>query len=152
MPMLVRNNYARNIFRIMREFKLTPASPDFYNMTSDQLEFMVTSLNLDYKEEEMQSKGMREDSFSYDPNFNWEGDMDFGGKKDDEADIKRLLGSEAYNKRNSILEDVLNNLDAYKERSERTKKEIDAMEKEHNDGLVNNNIHYQPDTDEVDEI
>ena len=90
--MLVRNNYARNLFRIMREFKLTPASPDFYNMTQAQLEFMVTSLNLDYKEEELQAKGWKEDSFAYDPDYSWEGDMKFGGKKDDDDQIKKLLG------------------------------------------------------------
>lgn len=154
MPLLVRNNYARNLFRIMREFKLTPASPDFYNMTSAQLEFMVTSLNLDYKEEELQSKGWKEDSFKYDPEYSWEGEMDYGGEKEDTDQIKNLLGDEAFSKRQELLDDVLNNMDKYKENIERTKQGIDEFTSKHNKELSDrsNKLNFQDDSSDVDEI
>jgi len=154
MPLLVRNNYARNLFRIMREFKLTPASPDFYNMTSAQLEFMVTSLNLDYKEEELQSKGWKEDSFKYDPEYSWEGEMDYGGEKDDTDQIKNLLGDEAFSKRQELLDDVLNNMDKYKENIERTKQGIDEFTSKHNKELSDRSskLNFQDDSSDVDEI
>lgn len=154
MPLLVRNNYARNLFRIMREFKLTPASPDFYNMTSAQLEFMVTSLNLDYKEEELQSKGWKEDSFKFDPDYSWDGDMEYGGEKDDTNQIKNILGDEAFSKREELLNDVLNNMDKYKENIARTQESINEFTSEHNNNLSQRSSHlnFEDDKDDVDEI
>lgn len=146
--MLVRENYGRNLFRVLKEFGLTPASPDFYNMTPEQLDFMIVSLQQDNREQELANKGLEETDYVYDPNFNWEGDMEYGGEKNDEDEIRKLLGEDAYNKRqeifNSATEGMSRKIEQDKIKQDMTREYVDKH---------NAKLGFVPeDDDEIDTI
>lgn len=154
MSIVVRSNYAKNMYQVMKTFGLTPASPDFYNMTPDQLDFLVLSMSEDAREQELAANHRKEDDFVYDQDFDYDGDMEFGGKKDDEDQIRKLLGESAWKKReelnNNALEGMSRHLEQQKQYSEQIKKESDtingkAIEK-------SKEFHYASDDDNVDTI
>lgn len=136
MPMLVRETYARNLFRVMREFKLTPASPDFYNMTPEQMDFMVASLNQDVKEEQLALNHKEETSFVYDPDFEWDKDMDYGGEKHDEDQIRKLLGKEGYEKREQIYQDAIESVKVKEEQDKQEQQDISSFIENYNNQLI----------------
>lgn len=154
MSIVVRSNYAKNMYQVMKTFGLTPASPDFYNMTPDQLDFLVLSMSEDAREQELAANHRKEDDFVYDQDFDYEGDMEFGGKKDDEDQIRKLLGESAWKKReelnNNALEGMSRHLEQQKQYSEQIKKESDTI----NDKAIEKSkeIHYASDDDDVDTI
>lgn len=154
MPLVVRSNYAKNMYQVMKTFGLTPASPDFYNMTPDQLDFLVLSMSEDAREQELAANNRTEDDFVYDQDFDYEGDMAYGGKKDDEDQIRKLLGEDAWKKREELnknaLEGMSRHLEQEKQYREQVKKESDAL----NDKAIakSKEIHYASDDDDVDTI
>lgn len=154
MSIVVRSNYAKNMYQVMKTFGLTPASPDFYNMTPDQLDFLVLSMSEDAREQELAANHRKEDDFVYDQDFDYDGDMEFGGKKDDEDQIRKLLGESAWKKReelnNNALEGMSRHLEQQKQYSEQVKKESDTI----NDKAIEKSkeIHYASDDDDVDTI
>lgn len=154
MSIVVRSNYAKNMYQVMKTFGLTPASPDFYNMTPDQLDFLVLSMSEDAREQELAANHRKEDDFVYDQDFDYDGDMEFGGKKDDEDQIRKLLGESAWKKReelnNNALEGMSRHLEQQKQYSEQIKKESDTI----NDKAIEKSkeIHYASDDDDVDTI
>jgi len=88
---IVRSNYGRNIWRVMKELHVLPTDPNFQNLTSEQLDFIVASIDQDNKELKLAQEGREEDSFVYDDEFEWEEEMDYGGKRDDSEDIQKFL-------------------------------------------------------------
>lgn len=124
MTAIVRSTYGRNLFRIMREFGLTPASPDFYNMSPEQLDFMVLSLQQDNKEIELARTGKEETSFVNDEDFNWEGEADYGGEKDDSDEIARILGKAAMEKRDELFDNAMEMVEEKKNQSQALTKQF----------------------------
>mgnify|MGYP004700416973 CR=1 FL=1 len=154
MPIVVRSNYAKNVYHVMKEFGLTPASPDFYNMTPDQLDFLVLSMSEEAREQELAANHRKEDDFVYDQDFDYEGDMEYGGKKDDEDQIRKLLGEEAYKKReelnNNALEGMERHVEQQKEYQDKVAKHADKV---NNQAIAKSQgIHYASDDKEVDTI
>lgn len=155
MPVLVKSNYARNVFHVMRAFGLTPASPDFYNMTPDQLDFMVLSLAEDIHEQDLAAHGKEEDSFAFDPDYDYEGEMEFGGVKNDEDQIRKLLGEDAFKKRdelfNNALEGMNNNVARRKQEQAIVKEQSDKQ----NDAIIRKNkgnLKFSEDNENIDTI
>lgn len=75
---LVKTNYARNIWHIMDRFHVLPTDPRFYNLTDEQINFILYSIIEDNNE----IKGV--DTDVYDETFDWEGDLELEDTTDEE--------------------------------------------------------------------
>ncbi len=53
----------------MKTFNVLPSSPDFQNLTNDQIEFIIEQMNIDYKERN--HKGFNADLGAYDYDDGW---------------------------------------------------------------------------------
>lgn len=154
MPIIVRSNYAKNIYQVMKTFGLTPASPDFYNLTPDQLDFLVLSMSEEAREQELAANHRKEDDFVYDQDFSYEGDMEYGGKKNDEDQIRKLLGEAAWKKReeltNNALEGMSRHVEQENEYREQVKKQSDSI----NNKAISKSkgISFASDDEDVDTI
>lgn len=69
MQALVKRPLSRNMWAIMREFKVLPTDPNFKNLDSYQIQFIIESMNLDAREMERRSKGY--DSTVEDDDTSW---------------------------------------------------------------------------------
>lgn len=73
---LVRGTYARNLWLVMKKFNVLPSEERFQNLTTSQLNFIISSMIEDNRREELIEKG-------YDPNDNSDFvDSDFDMDKD----------------------------------------------------------------------
>ncbi|AXF38333.1 tape measure chaperone [Staphylococcus phage Quidividi] len=69
MQAIVKRPLSRNMWAIMREFKVLPTDPNFKNLDSYQIQFIIESMNLDAREMERRSKGY--DSTVEDDDTSW---------------------------------------------------------------------------------
>lgn len=145
MNAIVREPYARNLFKIMKAFHLTPASPDFYNMTSEQLEFMLYSIQRDEKELYMAQNGIKEEGFAEDEEFNWTDDLELDKATDNEKvmeEISRITGTTSKEQE-----------DAFAKALESARIKAQSMpEEEQSFGTEKSNISYVPDDEDIDTI
>jgi len=111
---IVRSNYGRNIWRVMKELHVLPTDPSFQNLSSEQLDFIVASIDQDNKELKRAQEGREEDSFVYDDEFEWEEEMDYGGKRDDSEDIQKFL--EAAKKKDEDYERLIEDRESLKDK------------------------------------
>lgn len=111
---IVRSNYGRNIWRVMKELHVLPTDPNFQNLTSEQLDFIVASIDQDNKELKLAQEGREEDSFVYDDEFEWEDEMDYGGERDDSEDIQKFL--EAAKKKDEDYERLIEDRESLKDK------------------------------------
>ena len=75
----------------MKELHVLPSDPNFQNLTSEQLDFIVSSIEQDSREIKLAQDNREEDSYVYDDGFDWDGEMDYGGKKDDSDAISEFM-------------------------------------------------------------
>lgn len=146
MSALVREPYARNLFKVMRTFNITPASPEFYNMTPVQLEFMLYSIQQDEKEIALAQQGLKEDSFVEDEEFKWDGDL--VTEKSTDADdvleqISKLTGVSSDEQESRFQEALL---------SAKKKAENGLSDEEIAYGSQKQELNYSLDDEDVDTI
>lgn len=142
MGAVVREPYARNLFKIMKAFNLTPASPEFYNMTSVQLEFMLASIEQDEKELFMAQNGIKEDSFAEDEDFNWTDELELDKATDNDKvmeEISRITGTTSKEQE-----------EAFQKALESAR--IKAQSEEQVSGTGQSSLAYVPDDEDVDTI
>lgn len=82
---LARTNYMRNLWAIMKTFKVLPTDPNFLALTDAQIDLMIHSMNEDAREAELARKGLTVDSEHYDSSF----EDDVWNKDDGEWDVLR---------------------------------------------------------------
>lgn len=75
MGKLVKTNYGRNMWRIMKEFNVLPTDPRFQALTTNQLDYIINSMVEDSKEIEKASKGINSEVTASDDNFDLDSDM-----------------------------------------------------------------------------
>lgn len=69
---LARTPYARNMWSIMKQFKVFPAKDGlWYNLTDRQASFILAERRIDIREEEAASKGQEIDHEFYDDDTSW---------------------------------------------------------------------------------
>lgn len=83
MGKLVKTNYGRNMWRIMKEFNVLPTDPRFQALTTNQLDYIINSMVEDSKEIEKASKGINSEVTASDDNFDLDSDMNL---PDEEAE------------------------------------------------------------------
>lgn len=77
----------------MKELHVLPSDPNFQNLSSEQLDFLVSSIEQDAREMKLAQEGREEDSYVYDDEFDWDGELNYGGKKDDQDDIAEFMAN-----------------------------------------------------------
>lgn len=95
MKALVKTNYARNLWALMREFKVLPTDPRWLELTDEQIEFMLYSMERDVVEADRARRGIQVDGEYEDNDESWwyaEHD-EFEALRDDhdEEDIARQV-------------------------------------------------------------
>lgn len=79
MKHVAKNNYGRNMWRIMDKFQVLPTDERFQNLSPDQIEYIFANMEMDMKEQQRMAKGLKntveddddswwdEDSETFDP-------------------------------------------------------------------------------------
>lgn len=79
MKHVAKNNYGRNMWRIMEKFQVLPTDERFQNLSPDQIEYIFANMEMDMKEQQRMAKGLKntveddddswwnEDSETFDP-------------------------------------------------------------------------------------
>lgn len=76
----------------MKEFHVLPTDPNFQALSSEQLDFIVASLEQDNREMKLAASGREEESYVNDNDFDFYSDkFEYGGKKDDTDELKEFL-------------------------------------------------------------
>ena len=96
METLVKTNTSRNMWTIMKEFKVLPTNPDFQALTDDQVGFIIGNMNKDAEIAALIAKGIDPDSQVTDSDTTWWDtpidEFDPKGNLDiDESDIAKQL-------------------------------------------------------------
>lgn len=137
---IVRSNYGRNIWRVMKELHVLPSDPNFQNLTSEQLDFIVSSIEQDAREMKLAQDNREEDSYVYDDKFDWDGDMDYGGQKDDADAISDFIAKAK--KKDEEYQEELENREA---------KRNEYVRRMQNDNIPNVG-NYEDDSDEYETL
>ena len=77
----------------MKELHVLPSDPNFQNLSSEQLDFLVSSIEQDAREMKLAQEGREEDSYVYDDEFDWDGELNYGGQKNDQDDIAEFMAN-----------------------------------------------------------
>lgn len=77
----------------MKELHVLPSDPNFQNLSSEQLDFLVSSIEQDAREIKLAQEGREEDSYVYDDEFDWDGELNYGGQKNDQDDIAEFMAN-----------------------------------------------------------
>ncbi len=77
----------------MKELHVLPSDPNFQNLSSEQLDFLVSSIEQDSREMKLAQDNREEDSYVYDDGFDWDEEMDYGGQKDDSDAISEFMAN-----------------------------------------------------------
>lgn len=92
---VARNQMSRNLWAIMKEFKVLPTNSDFQKLTGEQIEFIIASMNYDAKLAERQAKGIDINTTMEDFDDSWwyESHEEFEPLREghDEEDIARQV-------------------------------------------------------------
>ena len=76
----------------MKEFHVLPTDPNFQALSSEQLDFIVASLEQDNREMKLAASGREEESYVNDNDFDFYSDkFEYGGKKDVQVLITLLV-------------------------------------------------------------
>lgn len=90
MGKLVKTNYGRNMWRIMKEFNVLPTDPRFQALTTNQLDYIINSMVQDSIEIEKASKGVNSEVTASDDNFDLDTDMNLPQGEDEEDLINQV--------------------------------------------------------------
>ncbi len=71
MNALVKENVARNLWTIMKEFKVLPTEQRFQELTGQQIDFIISSMNYDHRLQERARKGLDVNSTLEDNDESW---------------------------------------------------------------------------------
>lgn len=71
MESLIEANISRNLWAIMKEFKVLPTNPDFQRLTRDQVEYIISNMNKDAEIFSMISKGLDPEKQVTDKDTSW---------------------------------------------------------------------------------
>lgn len=121
---LARTPYMRNLWALMREFKILPTSPEFKALSDIQIDLMLYSMAEDAREMERARKGVQGDGDHYDSSFDeevWNRDVgDWDVLKDGHDATKIAQQIEAMTKAEDLknLEGRFDGLDEYNEHLE----------------------------------
>lgn len=150
MQALVKRPLSRNMWAIMREFKVLPTDPNFKNLDSYQIQFIIESMNLDAREMERRSKGY--DSTVEDDDTSWydESQEEFEPVPDflDAEDLAkqaydRLSESERIKmtERAEAEEDDEEAREIHKNKMAQIQKNIEELDKQVNNTIIKKSTH-----------
>lgn len=134
---LTKTTYMRNMWFLMKSFNVLPTNEDFRELTDDQIDMMILSVNEDNIERERASKGLSVDSDHYDESFEDEvwtrdvGDWEVvkeGHDPDDIANQIEALTKEEDLKNLSSKFDSLDEYNEYLESGGKTTRESEVEE------------------------
>lgn len=134
---LARTPYMRNLWNVMKTFHVLPTNPDFRNLSDEQLDLILFSMEEDYREAELARKGLRVDSEYMDTSFDeevWNRDVgDWEVLKDghDPDDIARQVNelTREEDKENLMSKfDSLDDYNKYLEEGGKTVRETEVEE------------------------
>lgn len=86
------STYGRNMWRIMKMFGVLPTDERFQNLTTHQLNYIISSMILDGKEEELAMKGINPDEYHSDDDFSWEGELVLPDKDEAKSVTTQIKG------------------------------------------------------------
>lgn len=173
---LVKSNYARNLWHILDKFQVLPTDPRFYNLTEDQVSFILASMVEDNKE----LQGVQNDVV--DEDFDYEGELNLDDHAEETAkgmeklnqnmpeEIRRTLEekmAEARAKAEELAKGIDNSQRAVEgretvarkiEEAQKIAKVLDKTGMSYDDYIIQQNssqkpaLNYEDDDEDVDSI
>lgn len=119
MQSIARSQDARNIWAVMKEFKVLPTSEEFKKLTGEQIDFIIASMNYDAKIQERISRGVDINTTmeDYDESWWYANHDEFEPLREghDEEDIARQVEERLTNAERKSLRDRFDSEKEYQE-------------------------------------